>query len=256
MKKYLICVDSDGTAMDTMTIKHQRCFGPLIIPTWNLEEYKNEILERWDEINLFSHLRGINRFSGLQIMLNEVNEKYTKIEDLESYNEWCDNTKVFSHSELENYYKEHPSKCIKKVLDWSKTVNEEIKKLKPEEKNAFKGAKEVLEYCFNYADIAIVSSANKKAVIEEWERCELLPFTNYTMTQEEGTKPECIKKLIEMGYEPNNIIMLGDSNEDLKAASMNNVHYFAIRPKEEVESWQDFKNDVFDKFMKGEYKHG
>ena len=114
MKKYLICVDSDGTAMDTMTIKHQRCFGPLIIPTWNLEEYKNEILERWDEINLFSHLRGINRFSGLQIMLNEVNEKYTKIEDLESYNNWCDITKVFSHSELENYYKEYPSKCIKK----------------------------------------------------------------------------------------------------------------------------------------------
>ena len=98
--------------------------------------------------------------------------------------------------------------------------------------------------------------ARKKAVIEEWERCELLPFTNYTMTQEKGTKPECIKKLIEMGYEPNNIIMLGDSNEDLKAANMNNVHYFAIRPKEEVESWQDFKNGIFDKFMKGEYKHG
>ena len=76
------------------------------------------------------------------------------------------------------------------------------------------------------------------------------------MTQEEGTKHECIKKLIEMGYEPNKIIMLGDSNEDLKAADLNKVHYFAIRPKEEVESWQDFKNDIFEKFMKGEYKHG
>ena len=109
---------------------------------------------------------------------------------------------------------------------------------------------------FNYADIAIVSSANKKAVIEEWERCELLPFTNYTMTQEEGTKHECIKKLLELGYTPNNVIMLGDSIEDLKAANANNVHYFAIRPKEEIESWQDFKNDAFNKFLKGEYKHG
>ena len=43
MKKYLICVDSDGTAMDTMTIKHQRCFGPLIIPTWKLENYQKDL---------------------------------------------------------------------------------------------------------------------------------------------------------------------------------------------------------------------
>ena len=39
MKDFLVCIDSDGTAMDTMTIKHQRCFGPLIIPTWKLENY-------------------------------------------------------------------------------------------------------------------------------------------------------------------------------------------------------------------------
>ena len=27
-KDFLICVDSDGCAMDTMDIKHFRCFGP------------------------------------------------------------------------------------------------------------------------------------------------------------------------------------------------------------------------------------
>ena len=26
-KRYLICVDSDGCAMDTMDVKHIRCFG-------------------------------------------------------------------------------------------------------------------------------------------------------------------------------------------------------------------------------------
>ena len=25
---YLVCVDSDGCAMDTMDIKHFKCFGP------------------------------------------------------------------------------------------------------------------------------------------------------------------------------------------------------------------------------------
>lgn len=26
-KEYLVCVDSDGCAMDTMDVKHFRCFG-------------------------------------------------------------------------------------------------------------------------------------------------------------------------------------------------------------------------------------
>ena len=255
MKDFLVCIDSDGTAMDTLTINHQRCFGPLIIPTWKLENYQKEILERWDEINLFSNLRGINRFSGLQIMLNEINEKYQKIDDLDSYNNWCNNTMIFSHAELQSYYDINPSPCIKKVLDWSRKVNQEIAKLKPEDKNAFEGVKETMEYIFKYADIAIVSSANKKAVIEEWERCNLLASTNYCMTQEEGTKVECINKLLSLGYSNDKVLMMGDSVEDLKAANANNILYYAIRPKEEVESWKEFKDTIFNLFLEGKYSH-
>ena len=34
---YLICIDSDGCAMDTMDIKHYRCFGPCMVAEWGLE---------------------------------------------------------------------------------------------------------------------------------------------------------------------------------------------------------------------------
>ena len=34
---YLICIDSDGCAMDTMDIKHYRCFGPCMVAEWSLE---------------------------------------------------------------------------------------------------------------------------------------------------------------------------------------------------------------------------
>ena len=34
---YLICVDSDGCAVDTMDIKHKRCFGPCMVAEWGLE---------------------------------------------------------------------------------------------------------------------------------------------------------------------------------------------------------------------------
>lgn len=37
---YLICVDSDGCAMDTMDIKHFRCFGPCMVEEWGLEQWE------------------------------------------------------------------------------------------------------------------------------------------------------------------------------------------------------------------------
>lgn len=43
-KEYLVCVDSDGCAMDTMDIKHFRCFGPCMVKEWGLNKWENEIL--------------------------------------------------------------------------------------------------------------------------------------------------------------------------------------------------------------------
>lgn len=254
MREFLICVDSDGTAMDTMTIKHVRCFGPTIIEVFNLEDYKDKILERWNEINLYSNTRGINRFLGLKMLLEEINE-YFSIDDLKSYSEWCNITNNYSNKDLNDYYLENNSPCIKKVLEWSNLVNKRINELPKEDKKAFEGVKETLEYISQYADIAIVSSANKNAVKEEWERCHLIEYVSYFMSQEEGTKEECIKKLLAKGYDNNKAIMLGDSIEDLKASNLNNIHYYSIKPKKEIESWIEFKNSIFTSFIKGNYSH-
>ena len=43
---FLICVDSDGCAMDTMDIKHFRCFGPCMIEVWGLHAHEQELLAR------------------------------------------------------------------------------------------------------------------------------------------------------------------------------------------------------------------
>ena len=59
---FLVCVDSDGCAMDTMDIKHIRCFGPCMVAEWGLSEWEEPILARWNDINLYSMTRGINRF--------------------------------------------------------------------------------------------------------------------------------------------------------------------------------------------------
>ena len=44
-KDFLICIDSDGCAMDTMNSKHFNSFGPEFVKSYDLEEYKEEALE-------------------------------------------------------------------------------------------------------------------------------------------------------------------------------------------------------------------
>ena len=100
-KDYLICVDSDGCAVDTMDIKHKRCFGPCLVVEWGLERWKNEILARWDEINLYSMTRGINRFMGLTMMLEEVDARFTSIDGLPALRQWAGTAKELSNPALE-----------------------------------------------------------------------------------------------------------------------------------------------------------
>ena len=79
-KKFCVCVDSDGCAMDTMNIKHIRCFGPCMVDEWGLDAWREPILDRWNVINLYSGTRGINRFKGLAMALAEINARYTPID--------------------------------------------------------------------------------------------------------------------------------------------------------------------------------
>ena len=63
-KEFLVCVDSDGCAMDTMEVKHRKCFAPKAIEVWELENIEKRFLEIWNNVNLYSKTRGINRFKG------------------------------------------------------------------------------------------------------------------------------------------------------------------------------------------------
>ena len=53
-KDFLVCVDSDGCAMDTMEVKHRKCFGPKAVEVWGLEQIEERFLEVWNDVNLYS----------------------------------------------------------------------------------------------------------------------------------------------------------------------------------------------------------
>lgn len=255
-KNFLICIDSDGCAMDTMDIKHVKCFGPCMIKEWGLEKWKDSILNRWNEVNLYTMTRGVNRFKGLAIALIDINDKYKKIDGIEEFLKWVNETKELSNESLELEIKKNINNdiCIKKALEWSREVNNSINLLKDEEKKPFKEVADAIKKAKEFADIAIVSSANEQAVLEEWEKYNLLQYVDIVLTQNIGSKVYCISKLIEKGYDRDSILMVGDALGDYNAAQLNEVLYYPILVKKENESWVRFKDEIIYKFISKTYK--
>ncbi|BDU80611.1 haloacid dehalogenase [Clostridium perfringens A] len=252
-KDFLICIDSDGCAIDTMDIKHIKCFGPCMVTEWNLEEWKEPILERWNEVNLYTLTRGINRFKGLAVALIEINEKYITIEGLDEFVRWTEETKELSNESLEVEIEKTNNICLKKALEWSKSVNKSIDLLSDDEKCPFEGVKEAIILAKKVADIAIVSSANEKAVLDEWNKHGLLENVDIVLTQNIGSKSYCINKLISKGYSRNNVLMVGDALGDLKAAEENEALYYPIMVRKEKESWIRFSKEALERFTSNSY---
>lgn len=249
-KEYLICIDSDGCAMDTMDIKHFQCFGPCMVREWGLEQWEDALLERWNEVNLYSMTRGINRFKALAIVLHEASGKYRSIDGIDAFVRWCETAPELSGEALSKMKTVEANVCFQKALSWSKAVNAAIERLPEEAKKPYDGVAEGIRAAHEKADIAIVSSANKQAVVEEWERCGLLPFTDIVLTQTEGSKAYCISRLLEAGYERDHVLMIGDAPGDHQAAGQNGVCYYPILVKREAQSWRQFREEALERFSK------
>lgn len=253
-KEFLVCVDSDGCAMDTMDIKHILCFGPCMVEEWKLYTWKDEILKRWNDINLYTITRGINRFNGLAKALSEIDEQYIKIDEVDDLVAWVEISPELSNAALQREIDANPDKLIfKKALSWSKAVNDSINRLPEDKKIPFPLVREALEFAHARADVAIVSSANLEAVLEEWKTHHLIEHTDIVLAQNVGSKAFCISELIKFGYDREKIIMCGDALGDLEAAEKNGVFYYPILVKNEKSSWQEFIDNGFDRLINGEY---
>ena len=256
-KEYLVCVDSDGCAMDTMDIKHIRCFGPCMVKQWKLERWQDEILKRWNEINLYTMTRGINRFKGLAMALQEIDQKYCQIKDLDTLAKWVDTTQELSNDALKTAIERNAgSISLREALAWSNAVNAAITELPDEEKKPFGNVKEALEYAHRYADVAIVSSANLSAVLDEWDFYGLLEYTDVVLAQDSGSKAFCIGELMKRGYAADHVLMCGDAPGDMEAAEKNGVYYYPILVRNEAQSWDEFVKTGIGHFLNGTYGGG
>ncbi len=252
-KDYLICVDSDGCAMDTMDLKHFKAFGPELLPIFNLESYQEKVLPLWNDLNLYQKTRGINRFKGLLMILEIAKENQWLKDDLTALKIWVETTSELSKPSLENEIKVNDSPILKKALEWSLNVNKTINDIK-HEGIPYDGVKQALLTIEQKADIAVVSSANGEALEEEWREHGLDQHIEILLGQEAGTKAECIKSLLTKGYHLKNTLMVGDSPGDLDAALSNHIGFFPIIVGKEKESWLELQSTGLEKLTSGTFQ--
>ncbi|MGH4051589.1 MAG: HAD family hydrolase [Clostridium sp.] len=258
-KEFLVCVDSDGCAVNTMEYKHKEIFGPKMIKIWKLESIAEDVTQVWNYVNLYSQWRGINRFLALVKVFELLKDKKTilnkkfKLPDIKSLCEWTKENDELSNVLLEARIEEHSDIFLEKAIIWSKSVNEAIAKSKVD-CLPFESVNKSLEKAQKYADIAVISSANAEALKKEWNEHGIACFVKVLAGQEMGSKTSCIAYVKNEKYDNSQVLMVGDAPGDLKAAKDNGVLYYPIIPGKEELSWQKFYNEAFDKFVNGSYK--
>ncbi len=248
-KEFLICVDSDGCAFDTMEIKHKECFCPSVIEVWDLQPVSRYVREAWEYVNLYSVMRGINRFLALIETFRlleerkEVNERGFVLPNYEELIKWSHNNPNMNNKDLERY-SDSPilSQALKWSLDCNKRINHMVRGIPP-----FPNVKESLQKAAEFADIVVVSATAEDALLREWEEGGLISLIHRICGQESGGKADCIKS-IHGHYSPEKRVMIGDAIGDLKASKAGKTLFYPITPGEESRSWNRFLLEDIENF--------
>ncbi|HKJ90561.1 MAG TPA: HAD family hydrolase [Oceanipulchritudo sp.] len=247
----VVVVDSDGCVLDSMETKHRKAFFSALDSVWCFGEFRDEAEELWLGINLYSGLRGANRFLALLAffdVLRGMNRDEVGPSPREStaLKVWTETAPALSEAFLvERYMKASGDSrlLLGKTLEWTREVNRIVGTLP--EAPVFKGASEALELVRqNAAPLYVVSSANRKAIETDWKIAGVGHLAKRIFGQEDGTKVKLLHRLYKESPSGKRMIMVGDSPGDHEAAREAGVLFFPIIPGNEEQSWLDFRKFI------------
>lgn len=256
---FLVGIDSDGCAFDTMEIKHKECFIPNTINEWGLQAISKFVRETAEFVNLYSRWRDMNRFPALINVFDlledriEVKKRNFILPKVDSLRKWVVSEERLSDPSLEKKILESKDPVLIKTLRWSKTVNETVKKI-VKGVPPFPFVPDSLKKMKNKVDVAVVSSAPITDLEREWNEQGLIRHVKLIAGQEMGSKTEILATVNNGKYDPEKVIMIGDAINDMNAAKNNGVLFYPINPGDEDFSWQRFYKESFDRFVGGTYK--
>jgi phosphoglycolate phosphatase-like HAD superfamily hydrolase len=256
--KFLIAIDSDGCAFDTMEIKHKECFIPNIVKHWRLQPVSKYARAAAEFVNLYSKWRGVNRFPALTMTFDllkdwpDVQKRKVEIPQAQSLRDWIARETKLGNPALKAEAERTNDPVLKQALAWSEEVNKTIGEMvfgvPP-----FPFVRESLEKISGWADIIVCSATPGEALVREWEEHDIGQYARVIAGQELGSKKEHIQLASQGKYESNNVLMIGDAPGDLKAARANDAKFFPVKPGHEDESWEFFFTEAAAKFENGQY---
>jgi phosphoglycolate phosphatase-like HAD superfamily hydrolase len=255
---YLICIDSDGCAFDSMEIKQKECFIPNIIQHWNLQAVSKYVREAAEFVNLYSKWRGVNRFPGLLHAFDlcsdrpEVAARGVKMPEVPNLRRWVDTEAKLGNPALEAYCETNDQTDMLRALKWSTAINDSVSEM-VHGVPPFPMLRESLEKAKSQADLMVCSATPHDALVREWQEHDIEKYMFTIAGQEQGKKSEHIELASSGRYDADKILMIGDAPGDRRAAEANNALFYPINPGHEEASWQRFHDEALDKFFAGDY---
>ena len=254
--RFLIGVDSDGTAFDSMNIKHLDAFIPAALEIWPMRE---NVARRFTEIektvNLFSSLRGINRYPGLLEAFERLEREFPEEKGLPALDDlrvYIAGESRYSPATLKAWMREHPSRELDRVLAWSDRADELFTKA-CEGLQPYPGVREALAAAYASSSVAVVSAAAKAGLEKDWSACGLTAVVDFLMSQEDGSKTAQLQKAMERCREGVQALMLGDTDSDGVCAHEAGAMFYPIMPGDEEASWKQFREVILPLFLAGKY---
>lgn len=255
---YFVGIDSDGCAFDTMEVKHKECFIPNIVRYYRLASVSRYVREVAEFINLYSSLRGINRFPGLVATIDmltergEVLERRPRLPALDGLRSWIERETKLANPTLRAEASRTGDIDLALALEWSEAVNRSITDIVGEVP-PFPFVRESLESLRGKADVMVVSATPGEALKREWSEHGLSPLVDLIAGQELGSKKEHLTLATAGRYAPDHVLMVGDAPGDLSAARAAGALFFPIKPGFEHESWRDFFEEGLPRFLNGSF---
>ncbi len=258
--KFLIGIDSDGCAFDTMELKHKECFIPNIIKHYRLQAVSKYAREAAEFVNLYSKSRGINRFPALIETLEwlqkrrAVADRGVTITLPQGLLDWLKHQKetkgALGNDTLKPAVEASGNPDLVQALEWSIAVNETIAAM-VEGVPPFPFVRECLERLQTEADMLVCSATPNAALQAEWEEHDIAKYVAAICGQETGTKEATLRNASK--YAANHCLMIGDAPGDFKAAQANNVLFYPINPDQEEASWRRLFEEGIGRFLGGTF---
>ena len=255
---YLVAIDSDGCAFDSMEIKHKECFIPNIIKYWYLQPVSKYARAAAEFVNLYSQWRGINRFPAVIMVFDllrewpDVQRRHAAIPEANSLRNWITRETKLGNPALKAEVAHTSDPTLAQALRWSEAVNASIADL-VHDVPPFPFVRESLEKVTQWADVLVCSATPGEALVREWQEHDISKYATVIAGQEMGSKKEHIHLVAEGRYDKSKILMIGDAPGDMKAARANGAMCFPVDPGREDASWERFLDEASDRFHKGEY---